>query len=766
MEATFKKRDEHLQNDLAEAWLTPGRFTLLLVSLVFVTYPEVILGEGTFFYRDFQLFAYPWAHYNRESFWRGEFPLWNPLSNCGVPFLAQWNTMTLYPGSLLYLLLPLSWSLGVFCLLHLVLGGFGMYRLAFRWSNHRWAAALAGVAFAFNGLVLNSLMWTNNIAALGWMPWVVLCVERAWREGGKRLVIAAIVGALQMLTGAPEIIFLTWVTAATIWLADTIEDRRSAGRTFRRLGTVAMLVAALAAVQLLPFLISSGIHSAISNSVAPFGRCPPGARQPSGPAVLQFSLVAKRLFQYDQYWTSSYYVAVGVLTLAVIAIWKAGQPRVRLLGLLLALSIVLAMGEHTMLYGWLKQGIPALGFMRYPIKFVVLALFILPVLAAFAASWFSSVSMQSSRTERRPYLIVICLALGLIAFILWYARFHPLYGPRHNHWAATWQSGWTRALILIVFAGGILTLPKLRLPRSRLMMQLGLVLLVWLDVLTHAPRQNPTIPRSAYQPVAELQPWKAALRETESRAMPTLAAESEMHQSQLPDAVDDFQRKRFALYSNCNLLDGVPKVNGVFSLHLREAEEIARLLYAPNRRPASRLVDFLNVSHLTLPGKGTPWHARTNFMSFVSAGQQPVFASAEECLRALQDPAFDPCTTVYVPIEARALVRSTNQGTLTVRHQRRTPHRIDLDTSGQGMVVLSQSYYHPWKAYVDGQRVPVLERIMPSRQWKFRMASIASRWSIKIAHSTSAQSFLDWRFWRAVPRRFRGRKDQTEGRTR
>ena len=88
-----------------------------------------LVGQGTFFHRDFSIFGYPLACYHRESFWRGEFPLWNPLNDCGLPFLAQWNTMTLYPLSLFYLLLPLSWSLGVFCLGHLFLGGMGMYFL-------------------------------------------------------------------------------------------------------------------------------------------------------------------------------------------------------------------------------------------------------------------------------------------------------------------------------------------------------------------------------------------------------------------------------------------------------------------------------------------------------------------------------------------------------------------------------------------------------------------------------------------------------------
>lgn len=708
MEAALPRSKELLKLE-AQAWFTPGRFALLLVALTFATYPDVILGASTFFYRDFQLFAYPWAHYHRESFWRGEIPLWNPLNNCGVPFLAQWNTMTLYPGSLLYLLFPLSWSLGIFCLAHFVLAGLGMYQLAVRWANHSWAAALAGLAFAFNGLMLNSLMWTNNIAALGWMPWVVLCAERAWRENGNRIVIAAVIGALQMLTGAPEIIFLTWMVIVTIWLADAIENRKTALKTLLSLGNLAIVVTLLAAIQLLPFLDLLAHSQRDRNFADTLWSMPVwGCANFLVPLFFSFPWTQNVFFQYDQYWTSSYYLAIGIVTLAVIAIWKVSQARVRLLGFLLVLSILLAMGRHAFLYGWLKQAFPALGFMRYPIKFVVLAVFILSLLSAFAIRWLSSVPADSAIKERRSYLVVVGAALGLIFVILGFARVYPLYGPRYNHWSTTLQSGWTRALFLIGFASGVWTLTRLNRPRPRVAIQCGLLLLVWLDVFTHAPRQNPTIPRSAYGPVAEIQPWTAALRGTESRAMPILAAEVEMHKSQLPDATEDFERKRFALYSNCNLLDGVPKVNGVFSLHLREAEEVAALLYASNQRPSSRLVDFLNVSHLTLPGKATPWHARTNFMGFVSEGQQPVFASAERCLRALRDPGFDPRQTVYLPLEAQRFIRSTNRGNVTIRHQRRTAHRVDLATSGQGLLVLSQSYYHAWKAYVDGRRVPLL----------------------------------------------------------
>ena len=153
----------------ADAWFTPARFAALLAILIFIFFPDVILGTRAFVFRDYGLYGYPVAFYHRESFWRGEVPLWNPLSACGIPFLAEWSTLVLYPFSFLYLLSPLSWSLGVFCLAHLIVAGLGMYFLARRWTGNRLAASVAGVAFAFNGFSLNSLIWPHYTASLGWM---------------------------------------------------------------------------------------------------------------------------------------------------------------------------------------------------------------------------------------------------------------------------------------------------------------------------------------------------------------------------------------------------------------------------------------------------------------------------------------------------------------------------------------------------------------------------------------------------------------------
>jgi len=381
-------RPEEKRRTVVDMWLTPGRFALLLALSIFAAYPEVLLGLQTFYYRDFGFFGYPLAHYHRESFWQGEIPLWNPLNNCGLPFLAQWNTLVLYPGSLFYLLLPLSWSLAVFCLLHQFLAGMGMFFLASRWTGNRLAASVAGVAYAFNGLTLNCLMWPNNIAGLGWMPWVILVVQRTWMGGRRNIASAAAVAAMQMLSGAPEIILLTWITLAVLAAAQALQGLRVAGQVWWRFAAIAFLVAGTSGAQLLPFLdLLSHAHRepgygdsawampiwGWANLLVPMFHCIHG-----------FHGV---YWQREQYWTSSYYPGAAIVALALLAAVLVRKRNAQALTLVAVFALVLALGDAGILYRWLRHSIPQLGFVRYPVKFLVLLSFALPLLAAYAVSY-------------------------------------------------------------------------------------------------------------------------------------------------------------------------------------------------------------------------------------------------------------------------------------------------------------------------------------------------------------------------------------------
>jgi len=149
--------------------------------------------------------------------------------------------MSLYPPALFcLLLLPLKWALAAFSLLHFWWAGFGMYFLARRWTRLRadaaatqagsnLAAAVAGTAFAFCGCALDFSIWSGSLAAFAWMPWMILAAEKAWREGWQKILLAAVVGTLQMLTGGLELILLTWLIASAWWLGQMF--RSGAGNT-------------------------------------------------------------------------------------------------------------------------------------------------------------------------------------------------------------------------------------------------------------------------------------------------------------------------------------------------------------------------------------------------------------------------------------------------------------------------------------------------------------------------------------------------------
>lgn len=689
-------------NDGAAAWFTARRFAVVLALLIVAAFPAVTFGLQTFVHRDFGLFGYPLAFHHRESFWNGELPLWNPYNNLGVPHLAQWNTLVLYPGSLIYLLLPLPWSLNLFCLAHLFLGGLGMHRLAERWTGNRLAAAVAGAAFAFNGLTLNALMWPNNIAALGWMPWVVWRVEQGWRDGGRSLLLGALVGCLQMLAGAPEITLFTWLLLGVMWTGQWLRRSRPGWVLFRRGLALIVLVAGLSAAQMLPFLDLLR-HSHRDAGFANGAWAMPiwGWANFLVPGFHMLRSGSGLLYQPSQFWTSSYYVPIGVTVLALGAVTQLRQPRTWLLALTLLGSLVLALGDGGLVYRWLREVFPAANFMRFPIKCVVLAVFILPVLAALA--------LADRRTEPGPGrpssrvvwpAIVAAVVLGMAMIVGW-AWAWPM---NTDDWDQTWRSGLSRLGWLALF---LLALRWTRTAAGGLRLVAGPLLaliVICADALTHTAWQNPTVSPDVFGPApvaAREMPSAPALGR--SRAMLSLGAMEEFYRKNSPDAAAMLGQRRVALMNNLNLLERLPKVDGFMSLYLPEERALHFRLYTSDREVRPGLADLLGAGQVTCSKDVLSWSARPTALPWVTAGQQPAFGDRTAALNALLAPGFNPRDTLWLPTEAAGVV-PTNRAEARVLSTSWGGHRVEaeVEAAAPAVVLFSQAHYHPWQATVDG----------------------------------------------------------------
>jgi hypothetical protein len=691
------------QND-AE-WLTARTFSLLLGATIFLIFPQVALGFHSFFYRDFGALGYPCGIFTRDSLLRGELPLWNPYSHCGVPWLAQMGQW--YPVSWLCLLLPLPWAVNFSMLAHLWFGGFGMFWLLRRWHFKNFAAAFGAFAFVFNGVTLSCLEWGNYIASLAWLPWVVGCTTESWRAGGRWIVLAALASALQVLTATPEITLLTWIFLGAIWLGEISSREIKFFASAKRILLVVSLAAGITMIQMLPFfdLITHSQRSAgnvndtvwsmpgwgWANLIVPRFHC---YQAPQGP-----------WFQHEQEFLASYYLGAGVLTLAIGGAMLARNRILLVTTAMILFCWIMALGLNGFFYGQFKKIFPLVGIARFPVKFTILTALLVPLLAA---AGIERLQASQNKNARRLFAIIAGIILFFMAILLWFARQFPL--PLDN-WNATATNTLCRATLMIALIAGVCGLTKIKNRAARIAMQLFVLAVPPLDAMTHSPKIAPTLPAS----VLASGMWQASghpsLKFGDGRIMVTPDAEQQLLYSRVADLKTDFLGKRLAEWYNLNLLDSVPKVTGAVTLRPACFDVLEKYLYYTAGGHCGRgLVDFLSVAWLTSPDNPTQWIARTNFLPLLTAGQKPVFAGDEKILSAITANDFDPRAIVYLPESEKPFITVTKQTNCEIRNSNFRLNEIEADANAgaPSLIVISQSYYHLWRAFVDEKPVPLL----------------------------------------------------------
>src|SRR5262249_48351524 len=138
--------------------------------------------------------------------------------------------------------------------------------------------------------------------------------------------------------------------------------------------------------------------------------------------------------------------------------------------------------------------VPQLGFMRFPIKFVVLPIFVFPLLAGEGAKrvFHGFESSEAALIRWASSLALACVA-G-IAAILWFGRSHLL---SNESWDVLLRSGASRIILLGLAFAALVALRKESFQKAAAII---LLLLIPADALSHAPWQNPTVPNSVYEP--------------------------------------------------------------------------------------------------------------------------------------------------------------------------------------------------------------------------------------------------------------------------
>ncbi len=184
-----------------------------LALLVGLCFGPAIAGQQ-FAFRDAAHYYYP-LYQRVEAEWdAGRWPLWELEENGGMPLLGNPTAAVLYPGKLIYRVLPYPLAARVYVIAHTLLALAGAAALARGLGICPTGSVVAGAAYAFGGPVL--FQYCNIIYLVGaaWLPWAFLAVD-AWLRRGRAWAIPAlgIALAMQVLGGDPQAAYLVGLCA-------------------------------------------------------------------------------------------------------------------------------------------------------------------------------------------------------------------------------------------------------------------------------------------------------------------------------------------------------------------------------------------------------------------------------------------------------------------------------------------------------------------------------------------------------------------------
>jgi hypothetical protein len=195
----------------------------------------------------------PWAHQAREA-WRSlHFPIWNPLSGCGYPLLANGQSSAMSPLRLLALPLPLGYAMTSEAAMKLLIALTFMY-LFCRRRYDELPSAIGAIAFAFCTFVSTWLHFPIVTVAV-WLPAAFLAIEvLIERRTYPRFLFAVAVWTTMLYGGHPETVthvtFFGGLFALWIAFVERPVTWRDAARSLA-LAAAAIFVAALLAA---PFI--------------------------------------------------------------------------------------------------------------------------------------------------------------------------------------------------------------------------------------------------------------------------------------------------------------------------------------------------------------------------------------------------------------------------------------------------------------------------------------------------------------------------------
>ncbi len=353
-------------------------------------------------------------------------PFWNPFIFGGMPFWAHFESTIFYPLGFLFWLIPPDRAYGYSVFIHFVLAAMFMYALCRSLAISRRGSFAAGLIFVCNGFIM-PLLYLGHMGPVQsyiWLPIILYFVNRAIKSPTPYFA-AAIAGTLwgiQILAGAPQDAFYTFLAAMLFLVWSTLTAPRERSHYLRMAITALVLFAAgagLAAIQIVPAF--ELIRESVRTSLDSYHMGTIASYPPEG---LITTILPRFFGDYTQntFWVrdvpwsvphQNLYVGIlPLLLLCFIPFRKDQHKRILFFALsLAAIALILALGRNTPVYK-LVYHLPGFDRFRAPSKIIVLWVFAMALLTGKGIDGL----FETERTGHKGKLVVlVCLGMVLTA---------------------------------------------------------------------------------------------------------------------------------------------------------------------------------------------------------------------------------------------------------------------------------------------------------------------------------------------------------------